>query len=701
MDNFGPYNPHSATHTGTNGMTPEQIAKLGQKTYEENQKKLAEGLKLTADEDGKYSVMGIEVPKTIAPVINVMLDTMITPISGIIADTVFHQTKNLSKNFNVPHDVAHKNALVAEVVARWGIIFAVPISKFVSANAQYGQELMQIRGELKSACESTGANYSHNKVVNGALKDASDRYSEKLALILPSLLSLIPQVMWGMQMQKETKLKRQNEFLGTNPLDGKIEDKIKKHLEKYTSAYSTKMEEIKLHDEEFKKFAASDNARKLYKTLEEEADKGNYMSGMTGGKKSNKSPRRNKEDILRKWFDDNIWADIKADIKADQQAAREALHKNGKPEEKASDNTLINQLFIAAPALSAAGIGIQSNMAESQKKGKKLTAYKLILKLKEEMQGKQSQEFVQEKLLEIFQKVEDELGGGSKHFTGGLLETLKESIKPLSEAIAEEKIDALALIKFAGEDLIIEHKNGSKRFRTHDEIQKSINDMCCTQLVKDAEVSESEFLGRFSHDHAVVKDSIKKTLAEMKDGEEKDLLISVLPAEVLEHAGLQRDDIRDARKRAFAQGKLVEKVGGIIIHIASLDEELLKKHGVSSKEIETIKQLNEQILSNDMETLKQLVESKDPIISALAAESLNEQLAGDKKVWSNIVKAKPLEERIAEIKAKKEEAEPAMEEGAHPQKSHHSMIHKDDKPHSHVDRHERSKAANPPTELGV
>src|SRR5690606_27989042 len=127
-----------------------------------------------------------------------------------------------------------------------------------------------------------------------------------------------------------------------------------------------------------------------------------------------------------------------------------------------------------------------------------------------------------------------------------------------------------------------------------------IEEMCCTQLVKDSESTEQDFVGRFGEDPAHVKAAVKQALASMPDGLEKDFFASIMPVEVLEHAGMKREDIRTHRKRGHEH--LQEQVAAAVIHIAALEEDMLKQQGLSSKEIETIKKLSDRIIQGDMKS---------------------------------------------------------------------------------------------------
>ncbi|MDX2073487.1 MAG: hypothetical protein SFX19_03870 [Alphaproteobacteria bacterium] len=696
MDNYG-------NHNAPPGMTLDQAKKLGEQTYEKNQKELAKGLQLTADEDGKYNVFGVEVPKTLAPAINVAIDTLITPFSGMVADVVYQHTRKIAaNNFKATAESAHGTALTAELIARWGIILANPIGKFVSANANYGQEIFKLHGELKSVCEATSADYQHNKVVSGALHEASERYTERLTLILPSLMALIPQVVWGMQMQHNTAAKRAAEFGGGNAVSSAVDDVVKKRLESVTSKINLQLEQEKLHEEQYKVFKKT-RAKDVYKLLDQQNANPNAPEGYGGYNKDYQTSDQ-RERKLREWFDRNVWQEALNHIKEEEKALRTKTAKgsDGHSPDKPTDNMLLNQLFFAAPALSAAGQGIQSSMAEAQKKQRgQASSYKLILGLKEHMQGKQSVEWVQEQVIEIFQKVEEEIGGGNTRFSGGLLERLKDSIRPVAEHIASGKLDPLSLVKLAGEDMIIEHKHKTKTFRSEASIQKTLDDMCCTQLIAGSETSEKEFLGRFAADHAHVKEAIKKTLADMPAGPEKGFMASILPAEVLKEAGISKEEIRDLRKSA--REHLHDQVAAAILHIAAMDEEMLKEHGVSTKEIEQIKKLNDSILQGNREALEQLVDSKNEIITVVAAEGLNEQLAGNAMVWTERVgEAKKLESIIEAAKQKKEErTAPRDEHGSQhadehgqempPEEHEKPMLGKHDE-HGHAHKHKHPKS---------
>ena len=634
MDNWG-------HHNSPQGMTVEQAQKLAAQTSAKNEKELAKSFQLEADEDGKYSLFGIEIPKSVAPALNIISDALIGSVSSGLADIAYKQAKSAAKSFTPSHDTAHQAGIVAELVTRWGILFAKPIGEFVSANTGYGREVLKLRRDLKADCDATGADYSHNKVVNGVLRDASNRYTERLVLILPGMLSLVSQVPGAVISQREARAKREVEHAGTAASTA-VEDVVKKRLTQVTDGLNLKLGEVKLKEEQYKLFAKnSNNKNDVYKILDAQYGE------------NHKDYKANGEKYLRQWFDNNVWSEALKHIKDENNAARNNK-RTSYSEDKSTQGNWLNQNMLFAGALSTAGQGIKSSMQEEQKKkGKKPTAYALIYKLKEHMQGKPSKQEVHKEIMEIFQQVEEESGGVNKRFAKGLLETLRDATDPVAEYIADGRIDALSLIKLAGEEVVIDRKHNSRQFRKVEEIRKSLDEMCCTQVIKDNEASQQEFLGRFAGDQEHIKEAIKKTYNEMEAGQAKDLFGAILPIEILEKVvGLKKDDIRDLRKRAHEH--IYKEVAASVILIAQQDEELLKKHGVAAKEIEAIQQLSERILQGDMESVKQMVDSKDAIVSVIAAEGINEQLEGKTQVWADRVeKGKNLDKIIEEAKQSK------------------------------------------------
>jgi hypothetical protein len=661
-------------------MSTEQAMHIGEQTYEQNQKNLAKSLQLSADDDGKYSFFGIEIPRAIAPAINMAVAYAVGPISTSVANVAYHQTKSLASGYGHSPDAAHSAALTAELLARWGVILAVPISKFASANTKFGQDRYVLHRELKSVCEATGANYSHNHVVNAAFKEAHNRYTEQLTQILPSLMSLVPQAVYGLQMQRESKLLRDAEHSGT-VASAAIDDIVKKHMTNLTSSVDKALEEQKLYEEKFKSFKTT-HGREVEKMLQSRATNDKHKKAIKG----------NSEQELRDFFDKNVWKEARDAIRDEQKAAKSAANKASKPD--GNEDKLINNMLYYAPIASVLGDGMAATIKESQKKyGKKATSYDLINKLKEQMQGKQSEHFVHEKVVEIFQQLEEDMG--NTKFAGGLLEKLRDETKTIAEYIASGKLDALALVKIAGEDVLIKHGK-AKTFQSQESVQKILDDMCCTQIIRDGEASEQEFAGRFSVDLATVKDALKKSLTGMADGPEKDFIMTIMPAEILEKSGITRDEIRTHRKHAHAN--LQSLVGASIIHIAALEEDLLKLHGMSAREIQSIKKISDQIMNGDMETLTKLVDSKDDLLTAVAAESLNEQIAGNAAVWTERVKeAASLDERLTQIKAEKEE-KAAKKQGSGQDEGHmveRSHASREEKSHGHVDRHHKNQHADP------
>ncbi len=556
----------------------------------------------------------------VAPEFETVVNTLLAPATVWLAESTSKVVHNQAEKLftsslaakHAPHIVtnAKKYAMWAELGTMWSILALRPLTEFFSANKDYTFERYKLGKEIKSVCEATGSDVAHNEVIKSAYNQLHQQWMTDLKMMAPSLLTFAASIPHGINASSDIIANR-----GFDPVRAKKMAEIKQKNPNKT-------------DEQLRRQAEMEEAR------EKKEFRSEYRSEYFGSNyRPNEYESKNFEEALEKAWE---------------------RHRQGRSTTTKTDaeSKFMGAIFggYSLPTLAGMfGQPMQAYLTNRERENKhNRNSFALIKDLANELEGRKDENSIHRTLMQIFQQLEEDMGRSK--FAGGLLEKLSESLKPVSEAIAAGRLDALALVKLAGEHKIIDHTGGKRSFRSAEAIEKAIEEVCCTQVIKEHELSEEEFLGRLG---SLAKDDltslIKKNLAEMKDGAEKDFFVAIMPTEVLEHAGMKKDEIRAHRKHNYKN--LYEQVAVGILHIAAQEPEILKEHGLSSKEIQHIQQLSKHIVSGDMEAVKQMVDAGDlaPIISS---ELLAEQAKGNDKVWTEIVGRNALDKQIDKIKEK-------------------------------------------------
>jgi len=612
----------SSNH-GNNSHMPDQadLDRSAAREYEQQQKDLAKAFEVKKDKEGHARIFGFEVPESVAPALNMAVGTLLIPISKGISSFVYNQTKKIAESKSITEQLSHmgtnpsKVALIAELTAMWGIFAARPITEFVSANSRAAKDRFALSKEVKAVCEATGAHTTNNEVITAAYNELHQTWMDDLKLMIPSLLSVVPHAAYGMKMHHEISAKRS--------VDVQVSESFGK---------------------------AAKNAPKLTEAQHREnlaIERGRALSALK--KKEYEAYIRTHDldanDKTFKEFSDRHWKSIESEIKESIAAGKDPKSSAGA---KHDTQDMLNFTTFAGIA-SALGEGIGASMRKTQvQHAKQHTSWDLINKLKEQVQGKPNKQAVHKAVVEIFQQLEEDMG--RTKFAAGLLDKLNESVEPISEYIASGRLDALALVKLAGESKVVAHDGSKRSFKSAEDIDKAVHEMLGAQIHQDNEMSAEQFLGGFAN-QLLAKETVKRNLATMT-GDERDMFVSIMPTEILKEAGMTTHEISSCRR--CAHEKLYDQVAAGILHVASQSPESLKELGVSEKEFKKIQEIGNKVASGDIEALQIIVDRRDDVMATVAAVQLGEQMEGQEKVWAERVgDAKDLGSVIDRIKAER------------------------------------------------
>jgi len=312
---------------------------------------------------------------------------------------------------------------------------------------------------------------------------------------------------------------------------------------------------------------------------------------------------------------------------------------------------------------------------DDNKKNEKQNSYEMVEALRERVKAGSTSR-VHDDVVRIFQQFEIDM-----HHKSYDSPQLAERTQAVTKAIVSGKLSVRGLFRLLDEDMVVSHAGGDRQVKSEEEIERSIQAVAAGTISQHRETSEEKFLSRFERS-AIVEETIRENLAEFKPGPERDFFIALMPLEILENTGLTKKEIRESRINA--QKHIYEHVAAGVLHLAAHNEEYLKAHDMTFKEIQYLQGVSKRIIAGDMEALRELVDNKkeglvDLVAAGLIAEQ-SDRIGGNGKVWTDMVDQKPLEERIAEIKAKKEAAVETPHAERHTQHD------------GHVDRHQHQKS---------
>ncbi len=208
-----------------------------------------------------------------------------------------------------------------------------------------------------------------------------------------------------------------------------------------------------------------------------------------------------------------------------------------------------------------------------------------------------------------------------------------EKFTPLAERIGEvisnRELDAIALVNMVGEGKII-----NKRHFIKTEHLEELIDGQRKVFSNHEKTPLDEFLSDFQNPKMVMQ--IIKANLKTLDGDSKALFASIFSDEVLKDAGVSKKDLLPLR--AHGHEFMCDFIKGSTLELAKKTDEELKKYGLSDKQINAVKNLNELILAGDDKSVKSAIGSGGDIVAAVRTAGLNEQVAtGNNMLWSKKV----------------------------------------------------------------
>jgi len=273
-----------------------------------------------------------------------------------------------------------------------------------------------------------------------------------------------------------------------------------------------------------------------------------------------------------------------------------------------------------------ANIFLKSRASKGIDDEKLPTAYELIIDLQKKINNKEIDQGsnIKEQIIEIFQRNEHDRK--RQPMSGGLLEQFNPIAERIAEVISNHELDAIALVSLVGDKKVV---SVERHLVTIGKLE---------QLIDNQRAVFSNHYDDVFSDLANPKAAMKafeENLANLK-GDEKALYTSMFSEKMLKKSKLSKKEIVENWKRGhelfcdFAKSYTAE--------LAKKTDEELKEQGLSSKQIESVKKLNELIVAGDEKGVKSAIGGDESVLSAVRTASMNEQLKTGKKPWAETVR---------------------------------------------------------------
>jgi hypothetical protein len=234
-------------------------------------------------------------------------------------------------------------------------------------------------------------------------------------------------------------------------------------------------------------------------------------------------------------------------------------------------------------------------------------------------------------IVEIFQQNEKDRGRSG--VGAALLEKLQPLAERIGEVIANRELDPLALVNLVGEGKIV----NKRRFVKTEQLEELIDSQ--RKIFGSHEKTPmDEFLADFQSPKLIMQ-AIKENLKTL-EGKDKAVFASMLSDDVLLSAGIKKKEILPLR--AQAHDLMCDFVKSSTVELAKKTPEELKAKGLSEKQIESVNNLNELIVSGNDKDAKSSICRGDEVVGAVRNAKLHEQVMDGKgnAPWTHVIKKK-------------------------------------------------------------
>ncbi len=180
-----------------------------------------------------------------------------------------------------------------------------------------------------------------------------------------------------------------------------------------------------------------------------------------------------------------------------------------------------------------------------------------------------------EYIVQIFQQHERDCGGDDARVPSRLEGKLQEAAELIAEDLREGKLDGMALVNLVGERQIV--RNNGKTVADTNVVRREVNRLRA-HLRHIEWVDGDDYIA----DSSFSKQELKAAWDGMDD-EERNIFVSLVPAQVLESAGVDAKEVRE--RRQLREQEFDKDVVAVLKGAVELGDEMLKKHTMTKEEI--------------------------------------------------------------------------------------------------------------------
>ncbi|MEQ1789525.1 MAG: hypothetical protein ABL857_03680 [Rickettsiales bacterium] len=569
--------------------TSEQMAAQLAHTQEHSANMIA-NLSTVQEKNGKQYWLGMEISDpNVANTLSYITSIAPTAINDFLRGGVYEHVENAVTKLNAKHNFS-TNPKIGQVAGFRAaaatsalLIGAQPMMGVAHSVSQRRKDRDAIKTALSAIVENNSAAYETNEVI----KTAMERTSKNMVFGIKQAAAELPTVV----------LNGYYAVGGHKALKEKVE---------------------------------------LERTMNPHLDTSRYDNAKAGIEHRKK--REAEINKLVKEHGEGSRAGIERDYDNHEQDLREAKIRANSNTDKKPENEVQSTIKTA----SLMGVGalnsmLKSNLARSESENNKPCAYELIMKLQEHVNNGDvaAGSNITDKIIEIFQQNEKDRSRAG--IGAALLEKLEPLAERIGDVIARKELDAVSLVNMVGDGKVI----NKRRFIDSEKLEEILDGQRKFFGSRDKSPLD-EFLADFQSPKLILS-AIKKALAELQ-GDNKAVLASMLPEDVLLASGIKKKEISKLREKGH--DKTYEVIKNNAVEFAKESPESLKNLGLSVDNVEAIKSYSELVLAGkdkEKET-KSLFDSGGPVVGAVRdAILLKEQKSAVKgnNYWSGVINRKP------------------------------------------------------------
>ncbi len=318
-----------------------------------------------------------------------------------------------------------------------------------------------------------------------------------------------------------------------------------------------------------------------------------------------------------------------------QLAAEKFAEVKGVPFDRENHSFKIDettQKFVGMGSLLGNILLSERSSKKSEEDLSKPNAYKMIVELQRQINNGDIYKGTDltNHIIEIFQQ--NERDRGRPAIGPALMDKFSPLAKKIAEVISTRELDASALVNLVGDGKVVNKRRFIKTEHLEELIKKEEK-----VLGSRDKTPLDDLLSNFQDPKAVMG-AIKETLKTL-EGDSKAMFASLFSDDVLLNADLKKKEI--SALRVQGQDSYVDFIKSRVTDLATKAPEELKAKGLSEKEIEEIRQLNEYINNKDEKAAKSAIISTDNgVVSAVRTAGLYDQVNGDKMYWTKVIPSK-------------------------------------------------------------